>query len=106
MIDIASHEYDIRGAVSRPGARDAEVVWQSAGWLLTRCGPPFPCEWRWRTPSSGPGRTTGQNDIAPNTQPFDYRRARSICCRRFQLLNEVESTIADDEAFDFLAILA
>ena len=42
MIDIASHEHDIRGAAGRPGARDAEVVWQSAGWLLTRLRPPVP----------------------------------------------------------------
>ena len=27
VIDIASHEQDIRGAVGRPGARDAEVIW-------------------------------------------------------------------------------
>lgn len=42
VIDIASHEHDIRGPVRRPGARDAEVVWQSAGWLLTRLRPPLP----------------------------------------------------------------
>lgn len=42
VIDIASHEHDIRGAVSRPGARDAGVVWQSAGWLLTRLRLPVP----------------------------------------------------------------
>jgi len=42
VIDIASHEHDIRGAAGRPGARDAEVVWQSAGWLLTRLRPPVP----------------------------------------------------------------
>jgi uncharacterized protein (TIGR03083 family) len=42
VVDIASHEHDIRGAVGRPGARDAEVVWQSAGWLLTRLRPPVP----------------------------------------------------------------
>ena len=42
VIDIASHEHDIRGAIGRPGARDAEVVWRSAGWLLTGLRPPVP----------------------------------------------------------------
>ena len=42
VIDIASHEHDIRAAVGRPGARDAEIVWQSASWLLTRLRPPVP----------------------------------------------------------------
>ena len=36
VIDIASHEQDIRAAVGRPGARDAEVVWHGSDWLLTR----------------------------------------------------------------------
>ena len=40
VIDIASHEQDIRGAVGRPGGRDAEVIWHGAGWLLTRLRPP------------------------------------------------------------------
>ena len=40
VIDIASHERDIRGAVGRPVARDAEVIWHGAGWLLTRLWPP------------------------------------------------------------------
>jgi uncharacterized protein (TIGR03083 family) len=42
VIDLAAHEQDIRGAVGRPGARDAEVVWHSAGWLLRRLRPPVP----------------------------------------------------------------
>ena len=40
VIDIASHEQDIRAAVGRPGARDAEVIWHSSDWLLTRLRPP------------------------------------------------------------------
>jgi uncharacterized protein (TIGR03083 family) len=40
VIDIASHEQDIRAAVGRPGARDAEVIWHSADWLLSRLRPP------------------------------------------------------------------
>jgi uncharacterized protein (TIGR03083 family) len=40
VIDIASHEQDIRGAVGRPGARDADVIWHGADWLLARLRPP------------------------------------------------------------------
>ena len=40
VIDIASHEQDIRAAVGRPGARDTEVIWHSSDWLLTRLRPP------------------------------------------------------------------
>src|SRR6266571_5168459 len=36
VIDVASHEQDIRGAVGQPGARDTEVIRELAGWLLTR----------------------------------------------------------------------
>jgi uncharacterized protein (TIGR03083 family) len=34
VIDVASHEQDIRGAVGRPGARDTEVIRKMSGWLL------------------------------------------------------------------------
>ncbi len=40
VIDIASHEQDVRAAVGRPGARDAEVIWSGADWLLTGLRPP------------------------------------------------------------------
>lgn len=42
VIDIASHEQDIRGAVGRPGARDSEVVRLCADVLLARLTPPVP----------------------------------------------------------------
>ena len=42
VIDVASHEQDIRGAVGQPGARDSEVVWHAAGYLLRRLRPPVP----------------------------------------------------------------
>ena len=43
VIDVASHEQDIRGAVGQPGARDTEVIRELAGWLVgsgrrCRCG--------------------------------------------------------------------
>ena len=40
MIDISSHEQDIRAAVGPPGARDTEIIWHSSDWLLTRLRTP------------------------------------------------------------------
>jgi len=40
VIDVASHEQDIRGAVGQPGARDTEVIREMSGWLLARLAPP------------------------------------------------------------------
>jgi uncharacterized protein (TIGR03083 family) len=40
VIDVASHEQDIRGAVGQPGARDTEVIRELSGWLLARLSPP------------------------------------------------------------------
>ena len=40
VIDVASHEQDIRGAVGRPGARDTEAIREMSGWLLARLRPP------------------------------------------------------------------
>jgi uncharacterized protein (TIGR03083 family) len=40
VIDVASHEQDIRGAIGLPGARDTEVIREMSGWLLARLSPP------------------------------------------------------------------
>lgn len=40
--DIACHEHDIRSAIGRPGARDAESVRWTADRLLTLLHPPLP----------------------------------------------------------------
>jgi uncharacterized protein (TIGR03083 family) len=42
VIDVASHEQDIRGAVGQPGARETDVIRQLAGWLMTRLRTPVP----------------------------------------------------------------
>ena len=42
VIDITSHEQDIRGAVGRPGARDTEAVRQCAGAVIADLAPPVP----------------------------------------------------------------
>lgn len=42
VIDVASHEQDIRGALHRPGARDSAVVREAAARLLRSLHPPVP----------------------------------------------------------------
>jgi len=42
VLDVATHEHDIRGAVGAPGGRDAEVVRLGADRLLTWLRPPVP----------------------------------------------------------------
>lgn len=42
VVDVASHEQDIRGALGLTGARDTEVIWQMGGWLLRQLQTPVP----------------------------------------------------------------
>jgi uncharacterized protein (TIGR03083 family) len=42
VIDVTSHEQDIRGALGLPGARDNEALLVMAGWLLARLRTPVP----------------------------------------------------------------
>jgi uncharacterized protein (TIGR03083 family) len=42
VVDVVSHEHDIRGALGRPGARDSGAVWHSAGRLIAGLRPPVP----------------------------------------------------------------
>lgn len=42
VIDVASHEQDIRGALGRPGARDTEAIRQMSGFLLRVLRVPVP----------------------------------------------------------------
>ena len=41
VIDVATHEQDIRGAVGRPGARQTRTIWHGAGWLITELRTPI-----------------------------------------------------------------
>jgi len=41
VIDVATHEQDIRGAVGRPGARQTPAIWHGAGWLITELRTPM-----------------------------------------------------------------
>jgi hypothetical protein len=78
VIDIASHEHDIRGALGRPGARDAEVVWRAAEWLLTGLRPPVPLrvvveDAQFRL---GPGSGTSLRLITSRFEAFRWRMGR------------------------------
>jgi uncharacterized protein (TIGR03083 family) len=42
VIDVASHEQDIRGALGRPGARDAQAIRLAADGLIGFLDPPVP----------------------------------------------------------------
>ncbi|HEV2368609.1 MAG TPA: hypothetical protein VGR90_01960, partial [Acidimicrobiales bacterium] len=42
VMDVATHEQDIRGAIGRPGARDSDVVQVSTERLITTMRPPVP----------------------------------------------------------------
>jgi uncharacterized protein (TIGR03083 family) len=42
VIDVASHEQDIRGALGEPGARGTEAIRRMGGWLLERLNTPVP----------------------------------------------------------------
>jgi uncharacterized protein (TIGR03083 family) len=42
VVDVASHEQDIRGALDRPGARDTDAIRQMSGWLLRGLRVPVP----------------------------------------------------------------
>jgi hypothetical protein len=42
LIDLTSHEHDIRGALARPGARDTAAVQICSQFLLERMRPPVP----------------------------------------------------------------
>ncbi len=78
VIDLASHEQDIRAALGRPGARDTDVVWHSADWLLTRLRPPVPLrvtveDGEFRT---GPGNGTELRLTTSRFEAFRWRMGR------------------------------
>lgn len=74
--DIACHEHDIRSAIDRPGARDADSVRWTADRLLTILAPPVPLrvvmpDREYRT---GPSEGT---EIVLRTTPFEALRWRT-----------------------------
>ena len=59
VIDVASHEQDIRGAVASPAPGTARWSGTPRATCSAGCGRRFRCGWWWRMPSSGSGRTAG-----------------------------------------------
>ena len=92
VIDVASHEQDIRGALGQPGARDTDAVRRMGGWLLERLRTPVPVRvtvedaefqagpsgdgWAAAEPSPGAGRGRGEPVLGLTTTRFEAFRWR------------------------------
>ncbi len=84
VLDVATHEHDIRGAVGEPGARDSEVVRLGADRLLTWMQPPVALRVvvEDETYDLGPA---GQEPIVLRTGRFEALRWRMGRRSRLQL---------------------
>jgi uncharacterized protein (TIGR03083 family) len=83
VMDVASHEQDIRGALGLPGARDTDVIRQSAGQLLSWLRTPVPVRVRVEDAEfrSGPAADAGPvpgavPELALSTTRFEAFRWR------------------------------
>lgn len=84
VIDVASHEQDIRGALGRPGARDTQAIQLAADLLLRSLDPPVPI----RVSVTGASFSVGPADGAElglATSRFDAFRWRMGRRSRAQL---------------------
>ena len=75
VLDVASHEHDIRGALGRPGARDAEVVRVGAEQLIGWLQPPAPLVVRVEDAEFRLGPESGEA-LALDTSRFEALRWR------------------------------
>jgi uncharacterized protein (TIGR03083 family) len=82
LIDLTSHEHDIRGALARPGARDTAAVKICSQFLLERMRPPVPVrivveDTEFRVgPASDAQGDAGAAELVLNTSWFDALRWR------------------------------
>lgn len=78
VIDIASHEQDIHGALGRRGARDTAAIWHGAGWLLTELRTPVPLrvEVEEAEFQTGPPDGTGLGLATSRFEAFRWRMGR------------------------------
>ena len=81
VLDLATHEQDIRGALGQPGARDTEVVRVGAERLITLMRPPVPIVVRVEdaefTVGPDDGTGNGRNDGTGNGMSADTDAART-----------------------------
>ncbi len=83
VIDVVSHEHDIRGALGRPGDRDSDGVRVCAGAVLRGWQPPVAV----RVAMDGSSVVAGAGDpaLGLETTPFELLRARMGRRSRAQL---------------------
>ncbi len=84
VLDVATHEHDIRGAVGAPGGRDADVVRFGADRLLTWLRPPVPLRIEVEDESFELG-TEGEAALVLRTGRFEALRWRMGRRSRAQL---------------------
>lgn len=75
VLDVASHEHDIRGALGRPGGRDAEAVRAGAEQLIVWLQPPVPLTVRVEDAEFRVGPDSGE-DLVLETTRFEALRWR------------------------------
>ncbi len=81
VLDVATHEQDIRGALGAPGARDTEVVRLGSDRLLTWLHPPVPLrvvveDGSYDLGPAGPSHPNGGAAIVLTTDRFEAFRWR------------------------------
>jgi uncharacterized protein (TIGR03083 family) len=83
VIDITSHEHDIRGALGRPGDRDSQAVWHCADVMLAILKPPVPvrvvvedAEFRVCPDGTGPGAGDGLELTTTRFEALRWRMGR------------------------------
>lgn len=82
VLDVASHEQDIRGALDRPGARDGEVVWVGAERLVARWRPSVPVRVIFEDFEAGVGPDGSGSELVLHTSRFEtfrWRLGRRSC---------------------------
>jgi hypothetical protein len=75
VIDVVSHEHDIRGGVGRPGDRDSDAVHSSARTLVRSLEPPAPVVVRVDGDEVRVGPEEGE-PLVLTTTPFEALRFR------------------------------
>ena len=102
VIDLVTHEQDIRGAIDAPGARDADVVLLGVDRLLRSLEPPVPLRVEVEAGEYQVG-PEGDCQIVLMTERFDAFRWRMGRRSRAQLAN-LEWTGDPSPILDYMAV--